>query len=99
MPAGEEQDVALDRADLAQDTIGSRTDLSWRFTPWATITKELPLGTLGVDFIGAPALIITVVPFEQVRFNLGNLSKTSQLASPGYTLQGAGERFGKGQTL
>jgi hypothetical protein len=89
------QDVTFHRLYLSKYAVGSRTDLSGRFSPRAPITKEEPLGPLGVDLDAAAALILTVVQLKQVRFNLGKPSKTSQFASPNRALQPAGQSFCK----
>jgi hypothetical protein len=48
-----------------------------------------------MDLDGAPAFVLTVVPFQQVGLNLCNPPKTGQLTSPRRALQRAGKHFGK----
>src|SRR6266567_3146531 len=98
MSARENQNVPLDHADLAQHAIGPRTNPTRVFTVRATITKQLPVRSFRQNLSAATALIISVVPFDQVRFNLGNLSETSQFTSPGCSLQRTGEHLAEGET-
>jgi hypothetical protein len=46
MSTREQQDVALELPNLANDTINSRTDLPRRFAAGAAITKQFPLGAV-----------------------------------------------------
>jgi acyl transferase domain-containing protein len=48
-----------------------------------------------VNLDAAAALVLTVIPLQQVRFNLGKLPKTSQFARPNRALQRAGQNFRK----
>src|SRR5262249_7732207 len=94
--AREEQKVALNRADSLQEAVGSGAHLPRGFTPGATVAKKPPVGPLRMNLNAAAAFVLTIVPFEQVRFDLGQSSKTSQFAGPGRALQGAGQNFRKG---
>src|SRR5439155_1372046 len=96
--ARENQNLPLDHADLPQHTISPCTNLTGVFTVWATITKQLPVRAFGKNLSAATALIISVVPFDQISFNLGNPSETSQFTSPGRALQRASEHLGESET-
>src|SRR5215510_3173692 len=80
---------AFDRA------VCPRPDLVRRFPSGASITKQLPLGALLVDISGEAALILAVVPFEQVPVDFSHSSKASQLAGSGSALQRAGKHLGE----
>jgi hypothetical protein len=97
MSTREQQTVALELPNLANDTISSRADLPRRFAPGTAITKQFPLGPFSVNLVAAATLVLTIVPLKQVFFNLGHLSETCQLASPSGAPQWACEHFCKGQ--
>src|SRR5215469_11475433 len=83
MPAGKEQHVPLDGPHSAHHVIGPDTNLFWGFSSRTTIPEQLPVRALGVNFNSAAALIITVIPFQQVAIYLGNVPKASQFACSG----------------
>jgi hypothetical protein len=97
MPAGKEQHVPLDSPHPAHNVIGSGTNLFRGLSSRTTIPEQLPVWALGVDFNSAAALVITVIPFQQVAIDLGNVSKASQLACSGRARQRTGEYFGEGK--
>ena len=52
------------------DPVGSRTNLFGRFTTRASISKQLPIGALGVD-LGRPLpFVFAVIPLHQIRAQL-----------------------------
>src|SRR5262249_1595024 len=59
--AGEQQHVALDRAQTAHGAVSPRGNLGRRFPPRAAVAKQLPVRALGAYLGCAPALIRTVV--------------------------------------
>src|SRR6266571_2188565 len=93
--AREEQHVSLDRARTADDPVGSRAHLGGRFPAGAAVAEEVPARALRVDLGGAHALVVAVIPFEQVTIDLGRGSEAGQFAGPGRALQGAREHLGE----
>src|SRR5262249_37580207 len=65
------------------------------FPSGTTIAKQLPVRALLVDVSGKTALILAIVPFDQVPVDFSHGAKASQLAGPGRTLQGAGKHLGE----
>src|SRR5271169_1935890 len=70
MPARKNQYVAFDRAHPAHDAIGPRADLAWRLSSGAAVTEELPVRALRMDLSRAAALILAVIPFDQIGIDL-----------------------------
>lgn len=93
MSTREQQNVALELPNLANDMISSCTDLLRGFTPGATITKQFPLWPLSMNLAAAAAFVLTIVPLKQIIFNLGQLPKTRQFASSRRPLQWAGQNL------
>src|SRR5208282_2480355 len=98
MPARKNQHVAFDRAHPAHDAIGPRADLARRLSSGTAVTEELPVRALGMDLSRAAALILAVIPFDQVGIDLSRVAKARQLTGPHRALQGAGEDLGKSQS-
>jgi hypothetical protein len=94
-----EKNVRLNLPDPVHNTIGPRAHLPGGFAPRAAITKQLPVGSFSMNLHTAAALVLAIVPFEQVRLNLGNLPKTGQLTGAPGTQQRAGQDFRKRQTF
>src|SRR6266403_6065563 len=97
MAARKKQHIALDRAQPAHDTISTRAHLGRRFPSRATVPEQLPVRALHVDLRRAAALIISVVPFEQIAINFRYRPETRQLASSYSSLQRAGKYLGERQ--
>src|SRR5262245_31147024 len=83
MPAGKEQHVPLNGPRSVHHIVGSDTDLFRGFSSWTAIPEQLPVRALGVNFNSAAALVITVIPFQQVAIQLGHVPKASQFACSG----------------
>src|SRR6516162_9584841 len=75
MPARENQYLALDRAHPAHEAVGACADLIWRLSSRATVAEQLPVRALCVDLSRAAALILAVVPFDQVGLDFGHGAK------------------------
>jgi hypothetical protein len=97
MPAGKEQHVSLQGPYAAYHAVGPDTNLFRAFPSRTTIAKQLPVGALGVDFNGAAAFVISVIPFQQVAINLGNAAEASEFTCPGRAHQRTGEYPGESQ--
>jgi hypothetical protein len=93
MSTREQQNVAPELPNLANDTISSRTDLPRGFAAGASIAKQFPLGPVSMNLTAAATLVLTIVPLKQIFFNLDNLAETGQLTSPGRPLQWAGQNL------
>src|SRR5215813_1296692 len=93
MSAGKKQYVPLHRTHAFHRAVCARPDLVRRFPSGASITKQLPLGALLVDISGEAALILAVVPFEQVPVDFSYSSKASQRATR--TCELAGKHLGE----
>src|SRR5262249_37519295 len=83
MPAGKEQHVPRDGPHSAHHVVGPDTNLLRGFSSRTTIPEQLPVGALVVNFNGPAALVITVIPFQQVAIYLGNVPTASQFAGSG----------------
>src|SRR5271165_1448343 len=89
-PAGAEdpQDVAvgehghgpLDAEDLRDHAVRPRADVLRPLAPGAAVAPQVPAGPLGVDLCGREALVVAVIPLEQVGPQLGRLAEATQLA-------------------
>src|SRR5437762_4504554 len=91
MTAREEQNVTADRADAAHDGVGTRTRLLRCFTAGATIAEELPVRPFGKNFKSAAALVLAVIPFDQMVILLRHGAETRERAGPNGALQRARE--------
>src|SRR5262245_45446132 len=70
--AGENQHISIDCAHAREHAIRPCPYVRRRFTTWAAIAKQLPIGTLLEDIDGAATFICAVVPFHQIAINFGH---------------------------
>src|SRR5262249_37902066 len=61
------------------------------------VAEELPIRTLRQDLGGATALVLAVVPFDQIGIGCRHRGEAGQLARPERTSQGTGEHPGERQ--
>src|SRR5271155_1527176 len=87
MPAGEDQDVALERPKPRHDPIGPLGDLRDRLAAGTPVAEEFPVGALSMDFRECPPLVMTVVPLEQVRVERRRAGKAGELTGSQRSLQ------------
>ena len=80
MSARKKQHVAFDRTHPAHDAVGSRADLARRLSSGAAVTEQFPVWSLGMDLSRAAALIVAVIPFDQVGVDFSRSPKAGQLA-------------------
>src|SRR5262249_43826476 len=99
MPTRKEQHITVMRAYPLNDAIGPRGDLAGRFSAGTAVAKQTPIRSCRMNLCAASALILTVVPFEQIRFNRGQLSNPRQFASAARPLQGARQNLFKSHPL
>lgn len=71
MATGKKQNVSLNGPHAAQSAVCSLTHLTRCFTAGASIAEQLPVRTLSMYFFCAAALILAVIPFDQVAIDLG----------------------------
>src|SRR6516165_10630316 len=98
MPARKNQHVTFDRTHAAHNAVGPRADLARRLSSGAAVTEELPVRALHMDLSRAAALILAVVPLDQVGIDFGRGPKACQFAGPHRALQWAGEDPGNSQS-
>ena len=87
--ARKNQNIPLYRAHARNHAISPCANLAGRFTSGATITEDLPAGTLGVDLRGPEALIFAIVPFHKIVVDLRLVAEARQLAGSGGALGAA----------
>src|SRR5262245_60265932 len=66
MPARKQQHISLNRSHTAHHAVSPRGDLGRRFTSRTAIAEQLPIGALRLDLSGATALILPVVPLDEI---------------------------------
>src|SRR5947207_3598888 len=98
MPARKNQHIAFDRAQPTDDTIGSGTDLLWRFSVGATVAKQLPAGPLRTNLRRSKTFVIAVVPFDQIAIELCYCTESGQFTGPNGALQGTRENLGENKS-
>src|SRR5260370_5226885 len=89
--AGKEQYISRNREHTLNYTVCPLADLRWRFASRRAVAEQLPVWTFCKNLGRTQPLILTVVPFHQVRIGFGHISKPSKFASSGSTLQRAGK--------
>src|SRR5262245_51010985 len=89
MPAREEQHVALLGAHPADHAVGARPDLRRRLAAGTAVAEELPVGALGVDLGRGPALVVAIVPLDEVAVELGRVREAGELAGARRALERA----------
>jgi len=91
----EEQNVAGDPAHSLHYAVFPRSNVFWRFAPWAAVAEQVPVRAFGKDVSRVAAFVLAVVPFDQVTINLGYGSEPSELARPHAATQGTGKYLRK----
>src|SRR5262249_51638991 len=89
--AREQEHVTPKGARALDHPGGPRADLLGCRAPGTAIAEELPVWTLRTDLCGATALVLAVVPLDQLGIDLRNRGEAGQLTRPGRSLQGTGE--------
>jgi hypothetical protein len=97
--AGKQQHVSGDGTDTLNHSVGSLLNLVRHLASRAAIPEQLPVWALRVDLGRAPAFVLTVVPFDQVRIGLGYRSESGQFAGSECALEGARKNLGQRQAL
>src|SRR5215470_10395726 len=91
MSMREQRDVTLDSTRPGDDPIGSRSDLLRRFTTRAPIPEDEPARRLSVDLLGRQALVLAVVPLDEVGLDDRTGRDAGQLTGFARPLQRADE--------
>ena len=87
MPAGKDQHIAFDLAQTAHGAIGPRANLVRRFAVRAAVAEQLPVGVFRMNLRRSKALVIAVVPFDQIGIHFGDGPEAGQFAGAGRALQ------------
>src|SRR5262249_38952054 len=81
--ARKQQHITACRAYTADDAVGPCADLVRGFPARAAVAEQLPIRPPLEDLGGAPAFILTIVPFGQILILLGYRAEPCQLAGLG----------------
>ena len=92
---GEERRVAVQRGKTGDEPVGPGGDLLRRFTARTAVRENIPARPRLADVRRAQSLIVAIVPFREIRFNLRRRAQTSQLTGPPRALQRAGQHTRK----
>src|SRR5579862_9999148 len=82
MPAGKDQDVAIERPKPRHDLIDPLGDLQDGLAAGTPVAEQFPVGALSMDVCERPSLVITVIPFEQPGVEHGLSGKSGELTGP-----------------
>ena len=91
MTAGKNQNIAWQRANLLNNAVRPLANLPGDSPSGQPVAKEMPSGPFRVDLGKTASFVITAIPFDEIRLNPGDLSKTSQLTGSDHPLERAGE--------
>ena len=80
MAVAEEQDIVVKAPQARDHLVGAGANCRCRLTPRATVAKQIPTRALSTDVVGAPTLVITVIPLVQLRIDLGFVAEAGQFA-------------------
>src|SRR5437660_9718597 len=98
MSAEKNYHIPFDRAYPTDNTIGSRTDLLWRFPVGATVAKQLPAGPLRTNLRRSKTFVIAIVPFDQIAIALCYCAESGQFTGPNGALQRTRENPGENRS-
>jgi hypothetical protein len=96
MAAGEQQHIAINGAQAANDPVRPGPNLPYGFAPRTSVAKELPPGALLEDLGSRQAVVIAVIPFDKVRVSLRRGAESGQVTRAPGPLQGAGKNMREG---
>ena len=72
--------LAVDRSNPTAHAVGSRADFVERFATGKSIAEEIPIRAFRMDVRPSQALVVAVVPFDQVAIDFGPARKTREFA-------------------
>jgi hypothetical protein len=78
--ARENEHVASNTADGSHHAVGAATDVGRRFAPRAAVAEQQPSGVRSQNFSRALALVVAIVPFDQVVFDFGYVAEAGKRA-------------------
>src|SRR5579871_608017 len=99
MAVRKEQHITIEGAQARQDTIRPRADRLHRFAAWTAIAKEKPVRPLLANVVGAPALVVAVVPLDEIVVELSSGAEAGQLARSLGALQWTGQHPSEARAL
>ena len=80
MTARKQQHITGHVAHSNDHSIGTCGDLQWRLAAGAAVEKQLPTRAFGHDFRRASTFKLTIIPFDEVGIDLGDVSISGQRA-------------------
>src|ERR1700719_3859524 len=80
MAAGEEQGIPVQGAKAGDDPVGAGANSRHAFAAGTAVAEELPVGPFLENLRRRFALVVAVVPLDEVRFDLGYRAKPRQFA-------------------
>src|SRR5262245_26494037 len=89
MPARKQEHIAVDLTQALDHRVGPRRHLIRRFAAGAAMDEKVPVRTLLTDLGRAQTFVLAVIPFEQIRIELGDVLVSGERAGAGSTLQWA----------
>src|SRR6185436_11403189 len=98
MAAGKEQRSVIERSEAGNDPVSAGAHLRHRFTTRTAVAEELPARTPLENLSRRQAVVIAVVPFDQVGIDLCHGAEAGQFAGAFGPLQRAGEDVCEGPT-
>src|SRR4051795_2076408 len=91
MAARENQHISLDKANAAGHTIGSQDHVFRRLASGTAVAKQLPVRTLLMNIHCTAALVVAVVPLDQILVDFSHIAETCQFTGMACAPQGAGQ--------
>jgi len=95
MAAREEEYGAINGSDAIDHAGGAGSDFAERFAARESIAEHFPIRAPGVNVRRPEALILAVVPLDEVAIDFGARGEARELAGPAGALQRAGEDAGE----
>ena len=84
---GKNSDISINRLNLFDHTVNTITHLLWRFSTFATIFKEIPIGYLFFDLHRCQAFEIPIVPFGEIGIDDHIITESGKLTCFAGTLE------------
>src|SRR5215469_13230777 len=99
MRAGEDQHVAVGRADPLDDAIGAGADRGRILAARTTVAEQVPVGAVFMNVVRLGAFVLAIIPLDRIGQNLGLAAEAGQLAGAAGTLQRAGKHLDEAEAL
>ncbi len=91
----EKRDVSVQCVKMCDEPISTIGNLCGHFTARTSVPKHIPVRSHFANVHGALSFVIAVVPFRQVRFNLGRRPQPGELTRSSRALPRAGQHTSK----